>query len=59
MMTDEQQLLLVRGTIASLPHEKQAKVREMARRILLIVEEDEDVALLAVSLICAEQSVQS
>ncbi len=53
--TPSPELLMIRGLIASLPAEDQAKVHELANSIRSLVPADDGHAVLALGLVAAEQ----
>ena len=59
-MTDEEQtLLVIRGTIASLPEDTQIRVKAIAETFRNALKADPDHANLALALVGAEQAAQS
>lgn len=59
-MNDEQhQLLLMRGTIASLPVDQQLQIMETATQLREIVTKHKEVGTIALALVGAELAAQS
>lgn len=58
-MTDEQQnLLLMRGTIVSLPEDQQAQIQQLANQIRAIINSNKDMGTIALALVGLELQVQ-
>lgn len=59
MTPEQQQLLMLRGTIVSLPQEQQLQINDLAMRIRDIVNGNPEVGTIALALVGAELSVES
>ena len=58
MTSEEQQLIMLRGTIAGLPDEQQIKIKALACLIREMVSQDKEIGTVALALVAAELSVQ-
>jgi hypothetical protein len=55
---EQQQLMLMRGMIVSLPEEQQGQIKEVAARLREIIADNKEIGLIALSVVGAELSVQ-
>ena len=58
MYSEEQQLVMLRGTIAGLPDEQQIQIKSLASLMREMVSQNKEIGIIALSLVAAELSVR-
>lgn len=58
MTSEEQQLVMLRGTIASLPDEQQIQIKALACLMREMVSQNKENGVIALALVGAEHAVQ-
>lgn len=58
-LDEQQQLMMMRGMIVSLPEEQQVQIKQVAAQLRDIIGANKEIGLIALSLVGAELSVQS